>query len=317
MNLFSIKFVFNNSRYIFRVGTSARTSYQSALRQISPGPIKILRKYTFGHDFITNFKTWLAAVKLFEVPSKNVMPNPNEFINSASLSSLVDRLNVPNDRFSVVPIEPNLNLTFAMEKTGTESVATAIRKINRNFDIFRVKLELTTLTLEMSLRQIVVDGLFAKAPADVEMNLDLIRTRVKVYERLVEGVVRSIQEGSGLASQKLATQVIKAWIMVVQMVEKDAWKNESVRYGVLALPQGITLDQSDNCPVDTPEPVKTAAANVGDKRPRSDSTSSNTLTASTGSSDDSTKSAILRIKPYSSKSSTKKKIKSFFNMLGK
>ena len=289
---------YNNSAVTTRNGLELAKPNMPALNEILPhlNPTGIslseidraeVKAYKL---LIQGIRKWVIAAKLFGNPAATFAPSPADFINSTSLESNVSTLNVPEGRFRVIPIEPTLNLKFIMAADSSMSLENAIEVLKRNLAVIRSRSRSANFFDDMELRKIVIKGLFDVPSNDEPITVELINLRVKAFERIAEGVVRSMYEGKETITDPIASKAIKAWIMAKQMVEIDGWKNENVKFGVLALPAGITLDLSGNSPTLTPPATLTAKTVTTESTGlRSNSTAS---TDSDKSSSSSSKSSI-------------------------
>lgn len=211
------------------------------------------------YKFCSNFKSWVIATKLFGNPSEVNTPNPDEFIGAQDFETLLRTLNVPEGRFRVSPIEPTLNLKFIMSTDNSMSLESALATLDRLFTAYYNKLGKDfNKDGNMNLRRKVMNALFG-TPTNRdfdELSLEKIEMRVKALERIVEGIIRSYQDGKTDINETLATKAIQAWIMAKQMVDVDGWKDENVKFGLLPLPEGVTLDLSGNIPPPPPPAPK-------------------------------------------------------------
>ena len=222
-------------------------------------------------DLVTVVRKWIIANALFgNGPTTVDQLNPNDFINSRYLENFVKMINVPESRFKVLPIEPTLNLSYLMSVSGL-SLEEAVNTLKRNMEAYRSKFGSNDVSNNINLRDYVIRGLFYKS-ADAPLTMESIRKRVKAFGRIAEGVIRSMHEGKDGVDSSITTDAIKAWIMAKQMIDIDGWKSENVKFGLLPLPAGVTLNLADGPAVNT-----AAAAN---SRSTSAESSNTTLSSS-------------------------------------
>lgn len=196
-------------------------------------------------ELVQKIKNWVVIKKLFHNPSAADPAgqlNPDDFINTKSLGDLVTLINVPDGRFKVLPIEPTMNLSYILGSNGSMTLEAAVDTLKRNFEAYKAKFTSGNFAEELSLRDLVISALFDVSSADGRpLSDDVIKMRMKALARVAEGVIRSMHEGKDTIPEPLATKIIKAWIISRQIVRSNGWKDEKVDYGVLALPQGVTL----------------------------------------------------------------------------
>lgn len=215
-------------------------------------------------NIVESVKKWVIANKLFGNPNDTAQ---SEYINIKSLESYVRTLNVPEDRFSVSPIEPTLNLKFIMTKDSSMTLPDAIKTLKRLFSEFKSKFKNSSWSEDLKLRDLVVRILFDKCLNGTNekiMTVETIKMRVKALRRLAEGAIRSMHEGKQSVTAPTTTMAIKSWIMAKQMVDNDGWKNENIKFGLLTVPNGLSLDLSGNIPA--PPVIAAAPAPAEEKK---------------------------------------------------
>jgi hypothetical protein len=217
-------------------------------------------------NIVESVKKWVIANKLFGNPNNTAQ---SEYINIKSLESCVRTLNVPEGRFSVIPIEPTLNLKFIMTKDSSMTLPDAIKTLKRLFSEFKSKFKNSSSywSEDLNLRDLVVRILFDKSLNGTNekiFTVETIKMRVKALKRLAEGAIRSMHEGKQSVTAPITTMAIKSWIMAKQMVDNDGWKNENIKFGLLTVPTGLSLDLSGNIPA--PPVIAAAPAPAEEKK---------------------------------------------------
>lgn len=139
-----------------------------------------------------------------------------------------------------------------MTRDPSLSFEAAIVALKRNYEAFKGKIAAANWNEDMNLRGFVIDSLFGVPENGAKITDELIKLRVKAFRRMAEGVIRSMQDGKDVVAEPLATLAIKSWIMAKQMGEIDGWKDLNVKFGVLTLPAGVTLDLNESIPVEAP-----------------------------------------------------------------
>jgi hypothetical protein len=136
-----------------------------------------------------------------------------------------------------------------MAKDSSMTLPDAIKTLKRLFLEFKSKFKNSSWSEDLKLRDLVVRNLFDKNETDEEIiTEEIIKMKVKALRRLAEGAIRSMHEGKQSVTAPITTMAIKSWIMAKQMVENDGWKNENIQFGLLTVPNGLSLDLSGNIP---------------------------------------------------------------------
>lgn len=214
---------------------------------------------------IKEVKSWIYAAQM-------MLGQSTELVKT-DWRTTVDSINVPQGRFSVTSIDSSLNLRNLMNNSEfTAAVASLRANLTALITRMRNASENKKAIMDdLTLRSNLVRAVLAK-PEDSELTIEIVERRVRAFERIAEGIIRYLKMGRPLDNTMIA-KLIKTWIMAVQMF-RDGGMEEMSKYATVSFPTVVEL---------APAPVQTTESSVGDKRPRSDSTSSTGSTDSTSS----------------------------------
>lgn len=295
--------------------TAAKTSLEHIKNNCNGQSLPDCFGDTSYDSFIKAVKVWIYGSQMLLGESSPAIAGvpPNNFFKEGFRLG-VNRINVPQDRFSVTAIDSSLNLKSLIK---TSDFTAAGDSLVNNLFALQERMKNApgsndSIKNDIQLRIDLARAIFS-TPHGVALTIEVVERHVRAFERIAEGIIRNLRIGKAL-DKDLVTKLMKAWIMAVQMFREDGIRQMS-NYATIALPTVTEVPTE-------PEPAKTTAPVVEDKISRQNSADSvgstdSTVSTKSNGSTDSTVSAKSTGSSASTQSNTSAKSNTSTSTIGR
>lgn len=187
-----------------------------------------------------DIKMWLLAKQMIDGPDSAGNRVRSEYIRP-DWKLLVDKLNVPEDRFKLYQISKELNLHYLMNDLSL-SFEKSVEKMKLELDKMEKKSigdnVSSAVKEEFALRRSV----FNVVLNNQDLRLETVKMTLKIIERFVQGLIRyeqlNLHHVKTILNHNFTKNelvIVKFWLMSLQMFTENGW--QSSKYGLKTYPE--------------------------------------------------------------------------------